>query len=84
LVELREKESRLNRELSTIDQKAMVRADYIKAVEALKHMDIETTLWEMSEELPQVFRCENRVIEFDTDTVTSDLRLSVDLIVGQM
>ena len=47
LNELRQTETRLNRELSTISQKAAIREDYLKAIVAINSNNIEQTLWDM-------------------------------------
>ena len=47
LNELRQTETRLNRELSTISQKAAIREDYLKAIVAINSNKIEQTLWDM-------------------------------------
>jgi site-specific DNA recombinase len=54
--ELRASEQRLQRDLATIDEKAAIRADYLKAIEALKDTDIEARLTWMASEKPSAFR----------------------------
>jgi len=44
ITELREKETRQQRKLSTI-----IRQDYLEALEALQTKNISTTLWEMAD-----------------------------------
>lgn len=43
--ELRQKEQRLERELIKLDEQDQIRQDYLDAIEALRHRDIEQTLW---------------------------------------
>ena len=54
--ELRAQEQRLQRELTTIGAKAAIRADYLRAIEALKDTDIEARLNRMASDKPRVFR----------------------------
>jgi len=56
LAELRDQESRLQRDLATIGEKAIIRSDYLNALEALKNKDIEQTLWTMSQTSKRSFR----------------------------
>ena len=56
LNELRQTETRLNQELATIGQKAVVREDYLKAIEAINSDDIEATLWAMFDQNPKTLK----------------------------
>lgn len=54
--ELRAKENRLSRELSTIGQKEAIRMEWLQAIEAIKGKDVETTLQETLESNSGIFK----------------------------
>ncbi|MBN1889445.1 MAG: recombinase family protein [Thermoflexales bacterium] len=62
LTELRDKESRLERDLASLAQKAEVRADIARAVQTIQDGPIETALWTLLNDDPNGFARFVRVV----------------------